>query len=72
MVIGGAQIYAQLIDQAQRMFLTLVQEDVVGDALFPEIDVEQWQIVSDELHSADERHAFDYRFVNYQRRAPAR
>jgi len=69
MVIGGAQIYAQTIALAQRLHLTLVQAEVRGDVMFPEIDRSQWQIVSDETRRADERHEFDFRFVDYQRRA---
>ena len=68
MVIGGAQIYAQTLALAQRLHLTLVDAEVAGDALFPEIDPAEWQIVSDETHRADERHEFEYRFVDYQRR----
>ena len=67
-VIGGAQIYAQTFAFAQRLYLTLVQAEVPGDTLFPEIDLAQWQVVSDEMHASDSRHAFAYRFVEYQRR----
>ena len=68
MIVGGAQIYAQTLGLAQRLHLTLVDAEVAGDALFPEIDPAEWQIVSDEAHPADERHEFEYRFVDYQRR----
>ncbi len=34
-VIGGAQIYAELLDKADELYLTFVDEDVVGDAYFP-------------------------------------
>jgi dihydrofolate reductase len=69
MVIGGAQIYAQTIALAQRLHLTLVQAEVRGDVMFPEIDRAQWRVVSDETHRADERHEFEFRFVDYLRRA---
>jgi dihydrofolate reductase len=69
MVIGGAQIYAQTISLAQRLYLTMVQGEVHGDALFPEIDLAEWQLRSDTKHSRDAKHAFGYRFVDYQRRS---
>jgi dihydrofolate reductase len=69
MVIGGAQIYAQTLALAQRLYLTLVQAEVRGDVMFPEIDRAQWRVVSDETHRADERHEFEFRFVDYLRRA---
>jgi dihydrofolate reductase len=34
-VIGGGQLYAQLIEQADELFLTLVDADVDGDTFFP-------------------------------------
>lgn len=67
MVIGGAQIYAQTISMAQRLHLTWVDAEIDGDAMFPQFDDEQWQVLSEETHLCDERHAFTYRFVDYQR-----
>ncbi|MFT5449560.1 MAG: dihydrofolate reductase [Gammaproteobacteria bacterium] len=69
MVIGGAQIYAQTLSMAQRLHLTWVDAEIEGDAMFPEFDAEQWQVLSEEAHPPDERHAFAYRFVDYQRRS---
>jgi dihydrofolate reductase len=68
MVIGGAQIYAQTIALAQRLYLTLVEAQVCGDALFPAIDLADWQLRDDVTHPCDARHAFAYRFVDYERR----
>ena len=68
MVIGGAQIYAQTISMAQCLHLTWVDAEIDGDAMFPEFDDDQWQVLSEETHPCDERHAFAYRFVDYQRR----
>lgn len=36
MVIGGAQIYAEALDHAQRLYITEVDIDAEGDAFFPE------------------------------------
>jgi dihydrofolate reductase len=41
---------------------------VQGDAWFPEFDRGQWQLLSEEAHAADERHAWPYRFLTLQRR----
>lgn len=42
MVIGGAEIYAQTLDRADRLYLTEVHLDVEGDAVFPELDEHMW------------------------------
>ncbi|SEI70413.1 dihydrofolate reductase [Allopseudospirillum japonicum] len=48
MVIGGAQIYAQTLAAAQRLYLTQVEVEVTGgDAYFPQFDSQQWQMISE-------------------------
>ncbi len=66
MVIGGAEIYAQALPQAQRIYLTRVHADVTGDAFFPVLD-KQWQEVQSEEYVADERHAHAFSFVTLER-----
>ncbi|ROL90421.1 diacylglycerol kinase [Pseudomonas chlororaphis] len=46
MLIGGAQLYAQGLEQADRLYLTRVALNPEGDAWFPEFDLNQWQLVS--------------------------
>ncbi|GJL92531.1 dihydrofolate reductase [Hyphococcus sp.] len=41
-IIGGAEIYAQLLDRTQRIYLTRVDADVNGDAFFPDLDSGEW------------------------------
>ncbi len=36
-VIGGAEIYTQLLPQCTDLYLSVVQRDVEGDAFFPEL-----------------------------------
>lgn len=67
MVIGGSQVYALFLPDAERLYLTRVHAEVGGDAFFPEIDEAEWRLVSDEPHSADEKNAFDYSFRLYDR-----
>lgn len=65
MVIGGAQIYRATLDQAHRLYLTDVDAEPVGDALFPEIDESQWREVKRESQEADadNEHSFDMRLL---------
>lgn len=68
-IIGGASVYGQAMEMADRIYLTLV-EDTPGeaDAFFPEIDEEQWEVVGREAHEPDEKHRFPYVFVDYCRK----
>lgn len=60
MVIGGAEIYALALPRADRLYFTLIDTDMVGDARFPEFDESRWREVSRQTHDADARHAFAY------------
>jgi dihydrofolate reductase len=68
MVVGGAEIYRQMLPLAQCMYLTWVETSVDGDARFPEWDEREWVEVGRERHEADERNAFAYSFVELRRR----
>jgi dihydrofolate reductase len=37
-VIGGAEIYGALLDRCETIYATIVKEEFVGDAYFPEFD----------------------------------
>lgn len=69
-VIGGAQVYAAALPHADRVYLTQVQATVPGDVYFPALDPDQWRLVEEESHPADERHAFPYTFTCWERRLP--
>ena len=59
MLIGGAQLYAQGLADADCLYLTRVDLSPEGDASFPEFDLTQWKLVSEEPHAAaDDKPAF--------------
>jgi dihydrofolate reductase len=67
MLIGGAQLYAQALPQAQRLYLTRIDAAPEGDAFFPAFDEADWQLVESQAHLADGE-APGYRFETWQRR----
>jgi len=67
MVIGGSQVYSLFLPAAGRLYLTRVHAEIEGDAFFPEIDESAWRLVGDDSHSSDDRNAFDYSFLTYER-----
>ncbi len=42
-VIGGAEIFSQLLPRTHRIYLTRVDADVEGDVLFPVLDSAEWK-----------------------------
>jgi len=71
MIIGGANLYQQMIDKADKLYLTHVKTTCEGDAWFPEVDMCEWKIVSQQSVSADENNNYDFDIIEYQRRVSA-
>jgi len=67
MIIGGAQIYAESLDLADRVYLTRVHRHVEGDAYFPDLDAELWHEIAREDISAKEPNPFDFSYLVLER-----
>ncbi len=67
MLIGGATLYAQAVELANRLYLTQIDAQLHGDAWFPEFDQGQWQEVSREVHLADKLNQYPYIFSVLER-----
>lgn len=67
-IIGGAEIYAQFLEKADKMYLTLVDYDGGGDARFPEFDAGQWIETERVENKKDETNEYDYTFVTLVRK----
>lgn len=46
MVVGGGELYAELIDMASRLIITEIAADVKGDVVFPLIDPVSWHMTT--------------------------
>ena len=64
-IIGGGEIYKQSIDMADKVELTRVHTTVEADTFFPEINPEKWELIFEEHHPKDEKHAFDFTFQTF-------
>ncbi len=62
-VIGGGNVYAQLIDRADELYLTLVDRNVEADAFFPPYEHLLGTVFRE---AARERHP-EFEFVDYVR-----
>jgi len=66
-VIGGGEIYELALPHANRLYLTEIDATIDGDVFFPSIDKSQWKEVSRVHNEPDEKHAYAYDFVLYER-----
>jgi dihydrofolate reductase len=59
-VIGGAEIYTQVLDMADRVYLTQVHAEVDADTFFPEIDQDAWIEKERFQHPADDKNQYAF------------
>ena len=61
MIIGGGNLYQQLLARTDRMYFTRVHARIDGDTLFPDFDEREWRQSAEEVFaaSAEREYAFD-------------
>lgn len=67
-IIGGGEIYASTISMANKLYLTEINAEVEGDIFFPEVNMDEWVETSRVHNGVDEKHAYEYDFVVYERK----
>lgn len=67
-IVGGAQIYREALPITDTLYLTTIHHIFDADTFFPEIDRNDWEVVSSEPHKADEKNKYDYTFEVLKRR----
>lgn len=66
-VVGGGEIYKLALPWVDRLYITRVHFVIRGDAKFPEIDPNEWKLISTERHPADEKNEEAYSFEVWER-----
>jgi len=69
-VIGGEQLYTQMLCHADRLYMTQVETDAEGDAWFPEFDLGSWNEIQRDLHPADDKNTYPCTFLTLERKSP--
>jgi dihydrofolate reductase len=67
-VIGGAEIYAQWMDSADRLEITEVHARPEGDTSFPAVDLTAWEAVARVRNPAGPDDSADFSYVTFRRR----
>ena len=68
MIIGGGEIFAATMADADVLEVTIVHATLDGDTVFPEIDPDVWEETARERHPRETADGLDYSFVTYNRR----
>lgn len=68
-IMGGGQIYAQAMADADRLIVTHVHTVIEdADTFFPEIDPSVWEVAVRSEMQYDEESGYDFEFVEYCRK----
>ena len=64
-IIGGGEIYSQLIDSCDELLVTKIHREIHGDAFFPMIDLSVWSLVdqSEKLNEND----IEFSYLSYRK-----
>jgi dihydrofolate reductase len=63
MIIGGEELFREVLPQAHRIYLTEVHASPKADTFFPALDPNEWREVSREAHPAGPKDDHDFSFV---------
>lgn len=66
-IIGGAHIFKETLPIADFLYLTYIDEEFEGDTYFPEVNEQDWELVSSEKGIKDEKNPYDYFFKKFKR-----
>lgn len=67
-IIGGGNIYQQVLPLIDRLYLTHIDAELQGDTYFPDYLPEQWQVIYQQDHQTDEKNSYPYQFEILQRK----
>jgi len=68
MIIGGANLFEQLLPDVSRLYITHIEGEFKGETYFPHYDENDWLEVSCETHQPDEKNKYAYQFVILKRK----
>jgi len=65
-IIGGGEIYREALKHGvSEIYLTRVHSNIEGDVTFPELNKDNWSLVEETNHPADEKHQYEFTFSKY-------
>lgn len=67
-ITGGAEIYRLFMDVVDRLYVTKILHTFEGDTYFPEVNWDNWSLISSKPGVKDEKNPYDYEFRIYERK----
>lgn len=67
-VIGGAEIFKEVLPKANRIYLTRIHHQFEGDVFLPPVNNTEWQLVKTIDCNKDDKNTYDYSFQTWERK----
>ncbi len=67
-IVGGAEIYALSMPLADEILVTQLHDIFDGDAFFPAISSEMWDLTDQERGITDDKNTYQYSYITYSRK----
>lgn len=68
-IIGGGQLYRSSLELTDTLHLTRIHHVFHdADTFFPQINLDEWELIEKEECKADDKHKYDYTFERYARK----
>ena len=67
-IVGGAELYRQAVPLVDTLYITEIQQDVDGDAHFPEFNPNAWTEISRDIRSQETPQPLTFHFVTYRKK----
>lgn len=64
-IFGGTEIFKLFLPHADKLFITRIDEEFEADTYFPDMNMEDWNLVSELPGVKDEKNPYSYSFLIY-------
>ena len=64
-LIGGGYVFEESILLVNKLVLTRVDCEIAGDIFYPDIDLTDWTMISDESHAKDADNEYNFKIETY-------
>ncbi|MBX8937321.1 dihydrofolate reductase [Enterococcus gilvus] len=66
-IAGGSAIYTEFMPYCKKIYRTFIEDCFEGDAYFPEVSWNKWQLTERKQGPKDEKNPYRYYFETYER-----
>ena len=67
-IIGGAELFKETLQIANRIYLTRIHHRFDGDVYFPEVPASEWNLVKSRFCDVDEKNKYPHTFQVWERK----